>query len=520
MTSPIVQHSPEETLRLLEETAKQHGDSFIVKIGRKKGLGGFHEQLATLGGATVNMIANPESWLSKLSGGGDYMMQFVHSKTPSVRVGSAIPVTMQEKPRPFDASVLTRQDYDGPAEPIYVPGIEFPARAQASGSVQVVGGDGVPRSVPFQSSDPALSLQQERAQLAADKARLEAEKKALEERTASERRIAEERLAEAKWAEREAKLKAEVAETLNAVRGKGEASGNTKEMIIGLASVLTPLVIQLMDSSAKRSEAQMNMLMASLKKDGPSEEMKMMLELTSRQSQQQADMMGRVVEAMGAVSRSSVGMMEAMADIQFGGPQESPLLQAAKEGIKAIAALSKGAQPKPQQVQARPVQQQQPALPPHPATQPQQRAPNGVPMQQPAQVVVDKPAPAPNHPPAFDGVQQTQQAQQPAQQPAAPLIDQIEALIRVKHEPVEDVAKLFIEGAKHSEPSIVAAFKDADGDLDGVIEARLSDWLAEDPSNIEYGKRALDAIEQAGIEAGLFVDEAPETVDGQVVEQQ
>lgn len=520
--NPTQQFSAEQTYDLIKQVADKESDRFIIKISRRRGnMSGLLEQVATFADATSQHAANPETWIPSFLGGGEFGIGVFHPSSPMSRIGGLILFTARGDAYPvpkFD--VLKDPQWSGPGTLVYpnvkdIPLQQLLAAQQSPGAPQfnqpgvtVVQGQplipGVARTQD-QIDQKNDALHQRELALAADRAELELEA----QHAKDEVRRAEENL----------KLKQEFKSEMDAIKSTLATKQSDQSTTIDLVTALAPVIERFLSSSQEMKMRQMEMqakqaetlaaiqresqmqvftaLQSMNQKSPVSPEITMAFEIMKSQSQVQSDMMKSQVEAFGTVSKSSIGMIEAIADLRLGGEPENPILLAVREGVKALATLSGGAQASGRRA-AQPTKtpnSQAPALPANGAG----KAP-----QQP--VPVQKFEPKPNMPPvnevltqatptAFDGV--------PPTQPNA--LDTLETLIRDHHEPVEETAQYFM--ASLGAPEMKAALTKYGGDLNKLVSDRLGMWALEDESNRDYLSVLVEKIEELAEAAGLLDDE-------------
>lgn len=552
--SSVTPMTPDETLRLIQERAKASGDRFLVKVGRRKGYAGLFEHLATLGEATVEHIANPETWLPNFAGGGDYNMRVSHAEDLNTPIGAPLPVKLTGEPLMPRINALSSSGWQGPARllyPLAEPATPTPAAQPPNMQVNPqLAGAGLPGSPGTFSVPPNPFTHPGYYPVHDERLAQERERLAEKERALSEMKLKQERenaaeKAELARKESEAKLRAEMdarSRELEAKLAAAAASGpKTTDLITALSSTLGPILMKMMDNQnamrlemmkveaenrraaaelAQKSAEQQQQMMLMLTKDkGVDPTVTTLIEVMRSNASGGAEMMSRVIDAMGVVSKTSVGMIESIADLRLGGEPENPVLQAVREGVKAMAALSKGAE-----TGARKQVQAQKNLPKSPTQQlpPGQQAPqNGTQAQQ----VFERPdAPAaPNMPPASEAAPQQQQAFGDAStapvkglgQPVeGHVLSVLEAAIRDHHDP-DEVADFFILALRL--PETQAALKAANNDPNVLIAEKLGLAWVMVPANREYLEDLGAAVQEAGIEAGVI--EAPADEGDEEAEQ-
>lgn len=517
--SPLAQYTQDETFQLLTERANTSGDGrFIVKLSRRKGLSGAPESIATLAGATLAHVTSPESWLPTLVGGGEVMMHVMHQSTPTQRVGGML--TFQFPGAPLvqpNAAMIGRGDWTGPTELVYLgtamqPLPSWAPQAQQAQQTQqqvqqhptqqagvtFVGGNGLPPQAP---SEPGWLAEQRAALL-----RAEADLREREQRIA---RAQSEKEAALARSESEQKLRAEFDQKMREIELK-QAAANAQAVrppdntIEKIAALVTPLLSawlttsqatqaenariarEAQERSDRRFEETMKLI---TQKPGMSEETRLLIETLRGAGSGNAEMMTRFVDAMSTVSKTSVSMIEAVADIRLGGEPESPVMMAVREGISAMKALSSGATGGARKVVTRPVAPQvtQQQLPPRAPTQP--GAPAGAVPTGP-QVPVAAPGNSFNEaPPAPSAID-------PDDDPVAIL----ESAVRSQRDPAQ-VAAYFLQALSH--PKMKAALVEHGNDPYLLLGKRLGDWALA-PENQQYIAALGAQLDAQGKAAGVF----------------
>jgi hypothetical protein len=129
-------------------------------------------------------------------------------------------------------------------------------------------------------------------------------------------------------------------------------------------------------------------------------------------------------------------------------------------------------------------------------------------------------APAPNLPPANEGAPQNVAFDGPPNDVpgvGAPIegqaIEQLKALIEAHHEPVEEVARFFIESLKTEE--LKAAVNERDGDINRLISDELGLWAMSASENADYLGKLGPVVQRLGESAGLFAPEEEIDEDGE-----
>lgn len=112
---------------VLAAFAEAHGDTFRVKVQRRTSLAAPPEAIAIFDEATVSHLMNPEPWLAKFAGGGNYYhLRVVHSKD----IANDRPIAMYQinaipgASKTPDRNVMRSSDWNGPRVCYYAAGDE------------------------------------------------------------------------------------------------------------------------------------------------------------------------------------------------------------------------------------------------------------------------------------------------------------------------------------------------------------------------------------------------------------
>lgn len=549
----------------LSAIAKESGDGqFTIRVSARRQGVLVPTLLAAFRDGSLEHVVNAEGWLAKLVGGGEYQLTVSHVVAPAKRYG---PLPVNIPGAPFgtpNIAAITSGDWTGPTQLSYPEPQSFAAPPPPTATTAQSFGQTI--SIP-RSSTAGVPMTGGVAQVAGQLGAQDAEKLLMLQR--EENRIRSEltaKEAELSRKEMEAKLGRDAAERDEKMRRelqlqlatmKPEKSGpGAMEIVSALSGALAPILGAFIHSSQEQRKAQMEMQQRQMEmqlsaqqrqaemmqaimlkmgeKPNGSPELTAMLEMSKAQSEAQGAMMTRIVEAMGVVSKTSVAMIETVAE--FSAPPEgSPVLDAVKEGTKALMALSQGAQAgarrsiatqtalpahaahrqqqaQQQQVIAQQAQAQQLAAARQAAQQPRpvpvsaavaahtQPAPapeQATPTQAPVEVVAVADAPQPNMPPAFDGLNDVPNGFGHIESS----VERLEAMIRAFHEPVDEVANYFIDSLKTHEMRV--ALDEVEGDPSALIAERLGAWCLGGDAQ-EYLQRLGEAVERIGVERGVM----------------
>lgn len=481
----------DEILARLADRMKDtpEGDQWRVKVFRKK-LGGtypFPIHLATLDGATLDMIANAEMWLPTLAGGGPlFEIEVFHaSDVARFAGGGRLRYTVQGEERAVSRDVVKQSNWHGPPSILFPLASEiFPEAgpvfqsqnyAQQSGGVTLVGGmPGIPAS-RFDNGQ-GLQGQQQQPQpwsnpgqtvaLTNAMAEIEAMKRDLAARQQREELAAIERKHRMELLELEQKMKAQQQATVQ--------QKNPTETIAALLGAAAPLIAALMESqkTAKMEQQrsfeaiqQQNMLLMQKAMEKPSidpvmqQMMDRMVKAVEDRPKPGEDLQP-ILEAFSRMTRMSTNSVAMAADLiaRNSGQEEHPAMNIVREVRAAVEAVSEGIKASRIQPPARPPPQQY-------GQGPQQALP-------PAQ-------PQPSHAPGTNGATGLQQP--------VPLsvLEQIENRIRAYEDHIS-VGNQLLDAIAAAEPSVAQGMYAAGGSVIDLFQQRLGSWLNADPKNGPY----------------------------------
>lgn len=520
-------YTPEETISLLNGRAKESGgDNFRIKVFRRRGMSGLLEHIATMTDAQVVHVANPEMWIPRLCGGGNYVLSVFPSDNPTTALGGHIPYSYQGEARDVVPRSVREPGWQGPA------GIVFPEEREQVGPSVVSVSPGVPGSVPshvsaanvragldapgaplssYSSGPDTWSLVQRERELA------DRERKLLEEIGRREAAVREERLR----AENDAKLR-EV-ETRLMRSQPAQSGGGINEILTALAPVIGQMIqgqnemrMQMMKLQAD-SQAQMQMFMKEVvtARQGLDPTTATLIEVLKTQANKPAgqEILTQALDAMGGVTRTYAEMLNTVADLNLGGaPQEHPVLAALKEITTGFKALSKGTRQAARS--ALPAPAPEPMYPPMPPTFAEQAiarppvAPPPPPYMQPGPVQAPQGQGFAGYPPPATQVGPPQGA--PPQVAEMPALLRLESAIRQRMHPTQ-VATFFVQSVE--DPSIQAALAAVGGNIEALIEQRLGEWAMSDPANMTYLQALGAEVMRIGTAAGMIEPDAEDDVD-------
>jgi hypothetical protein len=539
--------SEPETIALLNERAKADGDSFWIKVFRKRSAGATPEAVATFTDARVIHMQHPETWLPRAAGGGPvFLLGAYHEKEPSTSLGSLKQVSVPIDtcpPKPVDPEVVKSTGWNGPASLMWPTANDNPQPVPQSPSYSIsppwsaspLPGSSAANTGPVASGGGILGVgfSAELAHLEREKERLAAAQRDYFDRAAREdrERIELNARRDREQAEAVAKKERELADEkhrmeLESIRRESEtnlklleaklsAAAPKKDMMETWAPILaaiSPIAAQFIqsqnesklamakqaadmtaqlqrqqDAAAAQHQQMLTMLLSRPSVDPAVEKVLDRMVATMEKNKPDPAASTHMIEAMSSMTDMTMNMMHSMADLNLnGGAQpEHPALKAVKQGVKALTALMEGYQA-------------------------QQKTAMGVPPQLPAQTRT-----APAQVTQFPQQQQMQQVQQQplpqAAEPSGNAVDRLEAAIRSKSPPAA-VAQMFVMSLETKE--MQEALSAVDGDIGELVARRLGGWAMSDTSNAAYLGDLMKEVEKQGAAAGVFDEEPSEDDDG------
>lgn len=534
----------DETLQLIAERAKTE-DRFIIRVFQKSGFS-MAQNFASFIGKAVH-LTTPETWMPRIVGAGEYkigVFTLSENQLPT-RIGEHIDYSQGGPRRAYSEAetrrVMSLPDWQGPSELLTASSIDADRPTPFTSPSLPPAAPQLPPVTPLTVAPPTASAS-DAWLLARERELMDREQKLAKEMAAREENLKRIEL-ETKMQHEVARARAEsdtrFAKLESLIERLADRKEPAKNTMVETLSALTPLLTVFLQqqhetrlammkaSQDQHANTQLQFQEMMKARSGLPPEIAVLLDLVKSQGSASTEMMSKIVEATGTVSKTSIGMIEAIADLQLGSqPEQHPMMMAVKEGIKALGALTQGTQRGAQKI----VQQQQRQIPENlvrpqqPVQQPQQQAAQPqqqaqrptqaqpVPVHQfPPNGAAPMPTPVPNHPPAFDGPPGTQA-------PAAATafneayggqnpVDLLERMIR-SHADHDAVATLFFDALNQQHPDLMRELQAVEGDIERLIGERLGDWTS-DAGNLIY----LQGLERAFTEAAKRsnVSLAPET---------
>lgn len=541
----------EEMTSLLTHHAKEQqiGDNFRVKVKRLGGSQGFlagaPQHVCTLKDAMIVHLANPETWIPPLLGGGTYALTVYPGDSMTQIIGNDIRFQYTGVPaKDLDFDAITKADWSGPGAIIWPPRPGAPllpslvsmapqAQTQVTAPQTMLPGASVSGgqlgsfgTVGQQNFSAEFQLlEQQRRELAEQAMRIREEALKKETELTFAKMRADLEAERARWkAEAEAAKAAVIAPKQPSV---------LEQLIPALAPVLTAMMQQsqetrmmMMKQSELAQQQQQNMMQLILAK--PSVD-PLMLSLIEKMNAKPAsdtstvEMMHSITDTMGSMTRLTMDALASAAELGGGQQKENVPMMLVKEiarvvehfGTMGSNALRSRA-PLPQRpVQIRPLPgspaaqgagalamgQQVPmnggvaqgngqlnGMPPNGSSGPQQQNPLAVP-----------PPSGTYQGPAF---QRTQNGDMIFNS----VPDALEYQLRMRN-PAPTVVTFLMNNIQ--DPTLQAEYTQAGGMVQ-LLERRLGDWLRADPINYPYVQGFMRLIQDALRAKGLIPDEEGE----------
>src|SRR5438132_1587142 len=119
---PVQQEFTEQETKKLIADAMARGNSFRVRVMRRRPSGGF-DVVAMFEEATAEQISFAEKWLPELAGGGSFLVQAFHADAPMAQIGSSLPLSIDNaNPRNVDLDAVLSPAWTGPS------GLSYPKK--------------------------------------------------------------------------------------------------------------------------------------------------------------------------------------------------------------------------------------------------------------------------------------------------------------------------------------------------------------------------------------------------------
>jgi hypothetical protein len=512
--------SPDETLALINETARAKGDTFRVRVARRASPSSQPVVIATLEDAIAEHFVMPETWLPPLAGGGFYFLHVYHSSSDlkNTPIGSPLPINAQGTPRNIDPSAVSRSDWTGPRTLIYP---VKPSENPADFTVSLGGGnDRVPQpsaGASFQGpsippgTDPAIAQQLLRDARETELRRMEAtlmeERKRLEIETV--KKEAEFRLKASEEMRRDdrtrlERLERELIELRRAPTATPSNPNHFEELVARMAPLALEffkqaseqrqfLIKQQMDVAAQSEKASREMMQAILSRPvvDPA-----LVALLKREEPESSKYLTPMIEAIGMMSQTTMNILSSAAELGLAGRSEEPhpAMQVIREGIKAFgafAAMNQSANLN-QAAALNQLPQAQTVVEPLRTPAETLRA------AEPPRVVESPPRKAP------------EVRTVPTQRRPFSAIEKIVTLIKTRG-PAKIAAAEIIRLLP--DPDLQEEFAKTGGDFQALFGRYLAEWWKADSSNLVYTKEVVIEVVRQGVASGIFDESVLSTLD-------
>lgn len=484
------------TIALLNQRSQDGGNTFRIKIYRKRSAAALPEHVATMDGAEVRHVANPETWLPKLCGGGNYFFMVFHSSDTTTAVGGHLPWAFQGAP--YDnlrLDAVRGPNWEGPQEIIFPPKediLDRPTHITMAPTPHQPMPMPAPIHPPQQVPSPAIEAAM--AQFQTMQGQFAQRERELIEKERRMEKEADRRESEARWREmeakasaREAQLQAQIQQAAAAAQ-VAQARPPESNILEKIAPVLVPIVQQIiqgqndmraamMKQDDARSQQQQVLFQAMLQKpaiDPTVEKLVSKVESLSEKlnQQNQTPQHQMMADMVATVSKATMNMVKMATEASLGPakPSEPPIMMAIRESVKAVQALASGMQMRTPPA----AQQYQPQLPAQ--AQPPDAPPSaGIPPRAVQAAVVPE--------------------------PRGTVVDEIERDIRAKINPTDVATKLI---SALGDPDMQAELAKYGNSPNELFAVRLGDWVQSDTANAVYSASLLQEIQRVGTQAGAF----------------
>jgi hypothetical protein len=533
----------EETLKAVQMLAASKGDSFRVRISRKKTVASVPDPVAAFDGVTSDHLITPETWMPDVAGGGYFLLTVYHESDGVSSVGAPISLTVPGEPRDVDPitlqALVISKNWRGPKSLLSPKPIKTlsPTPAWPTGlSVPSPGGSGtVPRNTDPTTppgggpshADPylldvarrerELALREKQLEIDAIRREAEARVKAAEDRAAAEATRANDRMDRLEQRMLEKPHSDDVGTALaRAAESVGKMLIEFKQADREQARIKADADVRIAEAQAKANAdvlaararadeaaaaAQRELVTAMLKRPpiDPA-----LLPLLTRDDGAAAAMKN-VVEATGSMSSMLINAVSAMADMRQGqeGEGGSEVIAAVRDGIRALVTMTRKTNSSFQGRQ--PAQQIPPAQRPHRVPPAKQPAPNG------ANGSNGSTTPTPTSPNVAAQPAQPVQASEPV------AIDRIVNAIKAKTVPPKALAfEIFRLLAEDEQFAGLLASMDFNPGV--LFRTYLSDWMEADAANRRYVKTVVAEVIRTGIDKGLMDKSLGAQVDKMLAE--
>jgi hypothetical protein len=537
------QQTEESTIAALQAVAKEKGDSFRVKISRKANAAALPMHLVTLDGATVTHIANLETWLPRLLGGGMVQLAIYHSGELTLPIGGWLNKTLGGEPRELDTSPMRGPvgSWSGPPELIWptqkdiaaanvpnmsptiaspggltgVPPQPIPALGHSGGAYNSGNTHALETHYAQQQAQQQLQWQQAQSQWANAQQQMQAKLDMSpgqvlqrERELSEERRRAELESLKHDTALRMQELQAQIVRAAVPVPTAPAAPSMLPAVLAAVAPLLDRMMasqndmrVAMMKMDSERAAQSQALLTQQLSRPAVDPQFAALLDKTqhalekARSDDPSAGMVVQMTGAMGNMMKNMMDVMNLAAESGIGGQreQEPSGMKIFKEAMGAFQSIMSGYQAS--------VQEKIAAMQGN-------RGNNGNGVSAPAQLPLQEqamPGTAAQAPAANAPVQAVRASPPvPSAREQGNALARLELLIKSKEAPLT-VASAFLKAI--DDPAIQAAIAGANGDVGALVEQRLGEWCKADPSNAVYLEELMSQVGTLGAAAGIFGDE-------------
>lgn len=438
-------YTPEDTLKLVREAAER-GETFKVKIARRKDAMYAPQTVCTFEGVTLQQIDSVEEWVPLLfgGGGGTYELSIYSTGQPGVpMLGGIYKVSLEGPVRPFDATPMKDASWPGPTPekmkfPI-VNGVNFTYTGTATNTAQP--------SAPASSlpTNAVGTAPQREAQNIANSTSVPHEK-------VEANRLS---LVAAELDRREKELEAERRRLdIDALRREFSS-----QKAVAPPAQDNSLIIEMIRQSNEDRRAHAQQMSSVLERIAQRPGVDPMLEKLLEKALNKGEESKQFVEMLGAMSTTVMQVLAANVEMQAAmQPQEeSPAYKLARQGMTVLAGIMGG--PKVAQASV-------------------------------AAVGGDA---------SFGG----------AEMPALPAgkkvkLTKTQALVRIiqRKAPFEEVVKRFVKALR--DPEFLSIVERHKGNWQEVSVELLGEWAMEDTSNMAYVQNMLPKVLEWGTAQGLL----------------
>jgi len=319
--------------------AERNGaDAFKVRLHRLTGMGGVPSHIATLEGATLEHLANPEQWIPPLAGGGPvFLLSVVHAEEtlPCANWRVTLPGAPLDK---INLAAVKEPTWKGP------PVITYPAAAKppvptATGDLDALR---TLLGVPVSASEAATSRGLGQNGAGGDSGHSSAEIMRRLELDAIARALEETR----KATERQTQMMIEAVRALQQQpkpepKSLAQIIADATPAIAAIGAIITPIIVSSREGAAKEREARLALDAAQREREEKANE-KMLALLAAgneRSASVQKDMMGMMtpmVQSVSVMGNTMLQQIATMKELASGAEPESEFLQILKAGAGAL----------------------------------------------------------------------------------------------------------------------------------------------------------------------------------------